>query len=212
MCPAEESQRTGTVQELPELVFSWWASKGFPHPSRASVLGKLVLDSLKINRITPTPPPALPSKQKASFCLACLEHHNRRSRSDPHRDPTRHLMHSFSSWCTVPSLLQPHRIMAVRRQHKTQLASTPHKTPPLTTWTTFVSKSLPLFFCKRTPFHTTRVKLLSYSFSSNTVQPSRFFYLIQSTKNPLLLLFFSKTRYWHPEYTINKWKYTNKPK
>lgn len=99
-------------------MFSWWAWKGFPHPSRTSVPGKLVLDSLKINRITPTPPPALPSTQKPFFCLTCLEQHDRRSRCDPRRDQTRHLMHSFSGSCLVPPLLQTHRIMAVEGSTK----------------------------------------------------------------------------------------------
>lgn len=50
----------------------------------------------------------------------------------------------------------------------------------------------PVFLQKGSFSHHTCVKLLSYSCSSNTMQPSRLLYLLQSTKDPLLLLFFPK--------------------
>lgn len=144
-----------------------------------------------------------PAHRKAFFCLTYLEHHDRKSRSDPRRDQIRS--------CTVPSLLQTHRIMAVRRQHKTHLASTLHKLNLLLHEPLLCPNNYLCFSAKGLPVTHTRVKLLSYSFSSNTVQSSRLFDLIQSTKD-LLLLFLPKRHYRHPGYTTNIQKYTNKSK
>lgn len=189
------------MQKLPEPMFSSWASRGFPRPSRAPVPGKSVLNNLKINRITPIP--AVPSTLKLFYCFTCLEYPDRRSRSDSRRQQIRHLMCSFSGSCIVSSLLRTHRRKAVKRQHKTQLAPTPHKAQATCSKPLFMSTSLPLLFCKNTSFHVTHVKLLAHSFSSNTAQPFRVSNLIQSTKYP----FFpppTKEHYWDPEYRTNK--------
>lgn len=117
----------------------------------------------------------------------------------------------FDMSCTVPSLLQTHRTMAVRSStkpswHLLYTSSTSYYMIHL-----YGQITTPVFLQKDSFSHRTCVKLLSYSFSSNTVQPSRLFYLLQSTKDPLLL-FFPKRHYRHLGYTINTQKYTNQNK
>lgn len=177
--------------------------KRFLNCSRASFPGKLVLYSLKEIRITPTPAPH--STHKSSF----LPHFpgarlNKNVWPSQGSNKTAHAQFLWFIHSSISSADTLNNGCKKAAQHPASIHSTQDSTSYYLNYF-YVWIITSVFHQKHSFSHHTHVKLLFYSFSSNTGQTSRLFYLIQNTKDP-------NSHYRHPGYTINTQKYTNKPK